>query len=413
MRNIFCLFLISFNCTVYIFGQPYTLSGNIRSAADNILLKGVTINVLNSHYGTISNEEGRFSIQVKDLPTKLFFSFIGFEQDSLEITTKNVDQILNVKLKEANTLVGTVEIRPQSYIQELISNILIKAKELDKNSYFGKIFYRQITQNNNRNIEIGESFYDAFISYKGISKWKLTQGRYAMKKAQGDEKLMGCVNCSVYISTSGLFTLNPPNVRDDSFRPIFSPMPLQPQSLNRYDFVVENKIQENNKEILRLKFSTKPTYKGFKVGGYILVDANTFEVYRYEGEVIFSTDLRVEFKMTYRESENGLVLNSISTTSYGSIPGTDIKRKIEQIAFVYDYIAKPHTNIFNRRRREEGFMGYYLEPDKKFIDRLKYDPDFWRNNPIIARTPLEESIIAEFEREGAFGNLLPQGTGDH
>ncbi|WP_041615751.1 hypothetical protein [Spirosoma linguale] len=43
--------------------------------------------------------------------------------------------------------------------------------------------------------------------------------------------------------------------------------------------------------------------------------------------------------------------------------------------------------------------------DLKIIQHAKYDPEFWRNNPVVRRTPLEEKIIKAFEQEGVMGNM--------
>ncbi len=53
----------------------------------------------------------------------------------------------------------------------------------------------------------------------------------------------------------------------------------------------------------------------------------------------------------------------------------------------------------------------YVSPEKPSQDladirRKPYDPAFWRDNPVVTRTPLEEEVIRSFEQEKAFGTMI-------
>lgn len=43
----------------------------------------------------------------------------------------------------------------------------------------------------------------------------------------------------------------------------------------------------------------------------------------------------------------------------------------------------------------------------KEIGKMKYEPEFWRDNPVIKRTPIEDEIINWFENKDIFGNFNP------
>ncbi|GHU79010.1 hypothetical protein FACS1894145_2230 [Bacteroidia bacterium] len=44
----------------------------------------------------------------------------------------------------------------------------------------------------------------------------------------------------------------------------------------------------------------------------------------------------------------------------------------------------------------------------KQIDKITYDPEFWKNNPIVKRTKIDEEIIRSFESQDAFGTFKPE-----
>jgi hypothetical protein len=55
-----------------------------------------------------------------------------------------------------------------------------------------------------------------------------------------------------------------------------------------------------------------------------------------------------------------------------------------------------------------GKSGKKLDSKDKLIekiDKTKYDSEFWKNNPIVKRTNVEEKIIKTFETSNAFGTF--------
>jgi hypothetical protein len=43
---------------------------------------------------------------------------------------------------------------------------------------------------------------------------------------------------------------------------------------------------------------------------------------------------------------------------------------------------------------------------EEVIKKFAYDPEFWKRNALIERTPTQEKIIQNLEGKGAFGNAL-------
>ncbi len=46
--------------------------------------------------------------------------------------------------------------------------------------------------------------------------------------------------------------------------------------------------------------------------------------------------------------------------------------------------------------------------DYRLIDKTEYQPEFWQNNPIIQRTPIENNVVNSFEKYGSFGEMFKQ-----
>ena len=70
-----------------------------KSKENLIPLQGVNIYWLNTSIGTISNEDGKFSISTNSKTNKLVLSFLGFQTDTLKIEKKsNISHVM----KESN-----------------------------------------------------------------------------------------------------------------------------------------------------------------------------------------------------------------------------------------------------------------------------------------------------------------------
>ncbi|MDL5049422.1 carboxypeptidase-like regulatory domain-containing protein [Oscillatoria amoena NRMC-F 0135] len=70
-----------------VFSQT-TISGLVRDGSTNEPLAGVNILVKGRVIGTISNSDGQFNLKVnQEPPLTLVFSFIGFRNQEIEITS--------------------------------------------------------------------------------------------------------------------------------------------------------------------------------------------------------------------------------------------------------------------------------------------------------------------------------------
>lgn len=95
---------ICFFLSFTLYGQERTITGSVTDI-QNESLPGVTIQVKNSHTGTITGMDGEFSIQVPDDHAVLIFSFIGYKTQELPINGK---QILKIKMQEDTQMIDEV-----------------------------------------------------------------------------------------------------------------------------------------------------------------------------------------------------------------------------------------------------------------------------------------------------------------
>ena len=88
------LFLMLTLCA-QVYAQEKTVTGIVTSAADGIGLPGVNVTVKGTTIGTVTDVDGKYSIDVKAATATLVFSSIGFGKQEIVVGTKSV---VDVKL---------------------------------------------------------------------------------------------------------------------------------------------------------------------------------------------------------------------------------------------------------------------------------------------------------------------------
>ncbi len=105
------LFLLSlFSSAQMAIGQKnYTISGSIKSKSNGEYIIGASIKVLNSDYGTTSNEYGFYSISLVPNTYQIVYSALGKTPDTLNINlVSNIEK--NISLLEANYELASVTV---------------------------------------------------------------------------------------------------------------------------------------------------------------------------------------------------------------------------------------------------------------------------------------------------------------
>jgi TonB-linked SusC/RagA family outer membrane protein len=88
--------------------QEFTVTGKVTSATDNGTLPGVTILVKGTSRGTLTSNDGTYSIEVSGSDATLVFSFIGFQTAEIPVDGRRViDVALEENVKALDEVVVT------------------------------------------------------------------------------------------------------------------------------------------------------------------------------------------------------------------------------------------------------------------------------------------------------------------
>ena len=126
MKRVIITFLCLL-CIVQAYSQSFTISGTIIDGESNEPLIGAGILVKGAGRGTITNIDGKYSLEVKRGET-LVFSFVGYQNQEVAITNQRT---LNIALRvsEANNPVSYTHLRAHETDSYLVCRLLLEKKK--------------------------------------------------------------------------------------------------------------------------------------------------------------------------------------------------------------------------------------------------------------------------------------------
>ncbi len=148
LRNFTLLLALFFSITSF---SQNVIKGVVLDANTGESLIGASIFSMETSEGTVTEFDGSFELKIKgDLPIKLTFSYTGYEEQVIEVTsTKNN---LNIKLGEAAIITSTVEVVGQRISEkQKASPLTVESMDL--------LAIKQTSSDN---------FYDGLGSLKGV-----------------------------------------------------------------------------------------------------------------------------------------------------------------------------------------------------------------------------------------------------
>ena len=124
-------------CLSFSLTQAYTVFGTILDADTEDLLSNVNIYIENSELGTVTNDEGYFSLDLNNKmgdSANLNIKIIGYEQKAIQLDlSKNKIDLGVIFLKSELLELDTIHIHSHKNESKQISDILLSGQELDNN----------------------------------------------------------------------------------------------------------------------------------------------------------------------------------------------------------------------------------------------------------------------------------------
>ena len=394
MKVKYCFLLSFLLCCSTAIAQR--VQGKIIDERTGNAIPYVSIGVLGSNNSTLSNENGEFELRVSKLPVSVRFSHITYLFTEINVSDQ---EKINVKLTPANIVLNQIVIKPKNAENLLVAALKKAKKHIDEVSY-AKAFYRQLTNVNDTASEIHELFYDVKWNPENIKGWVAKKGRFATAQE----------NPNFTINNQSYLTF----IFSGMLLPKESGKPVAPETIKNYKIRIERYIEQKNESIAVITCKLKkPTNKKISVNSTYYIGTKNLHIYRVENELI---NLPNNFKdVKDHKTVTPSKLNTISIFKPNGSKIPILESTATKLAISFTSAKRPY-NIrvsslliiyqIDSSLKNQRFLSLNVGvQDKKIINSIKYDPDFWKDNPIVKRTALESTFIKMMERKQAFESI--------
>ena len=387
--------------------EPFiTISGIVKDKQTKKRLGYVNLSVPGTSVGTITNEEGEFTIKVRNSlqARQVEVSHIGYLNDIIPVTGKNLSDY-TVWLEPNTNSLAEVIIRaddPRIIVQEALrkvdDNYLTTGSMLTG-------FYRETAQKGKRYINISEAIIDIYkTSYKGRSvdrdRVQIYKGRKLLSQKASDTlaiKLLGGPNLSVYVDV----VKNPDLL-------------LSPEILPYYAFRMEESTMLNDRPHYVISFVPAVILPYALYEGKLFINKERLSFSRAEfalnmDDQVKATEailrrkpfglrfkpLEVSFLVTYKEQEGVTRLSYIRNEVRFKC---DWKRKL----FSTNYTVVSEMVVTDGREAQSGIpYRFAFKADQSLSDKVLdfADESFWGAYNIIEPTESLENAVNKLKKQ--------------
>ncbi len=387
--------------------EPFiTISGIVKDKQTKKRLGYVNLSVPGTSVGTITNEEGEFTIKVRNSlqARQVEVSHIGYLNDIIPVTGKNLSDY-TVWLEPNTNSLAEVIIRaddPRIIVQEALrkvdDNYLTTGSMLTG-------FYRETAQKGKRYINISEAIIDIYkTSYKGRSvdrdRVQIYKGRKLLSQKASDTlaiKLLGGPNLSVYVDV----VKNPDLL-------------LSPEILPYYAFRMEESTMLNDRPHYVISFVPAVILPYALYEGKLFIDKERLSFSRAEfalnmDDQVKATEailrrkpfglrfkpLEVSFLVTYKEQEGVTRLSYIRNEVRFKC---DWKRKL----FSTNYTVVSEMVVTDGREAQSGIpYRMSFKADQSLSDKVLdfADEHVWGAYNIIEPTESLENAVNKLKKQ--------------
>lgn len=372
------------------------VSGKVLDKQTHQPVPYASVAVLGRPAGTTSNAEGEFVLTLSTLPGKLVVSQLGYGRDTVAVATAGA--LGPIELVPAPVTLPTVEMG--SYTAELLRKAYRELQRSYPTKQYGQAFYRQVTYLDGAPIEVQEMLWHAKANNAGFEGTALRQARYARQQ----DALLNYRNFSFFTKDFNIYSTKGDTARQGAI--------LSPSAAEYYTLKLVGITQSGGQNLAEVAFLGKPNFNPQHVAGSLVIDTDTYQILRFQvgidRQMHFNNPTfkpkegRMNYEVVFRPTAAGAVLDHLTIThnaTMGRLLKSDMQLKASALAYFYDWQPTPPAGLTYAAPNGK-------ESDLATVKRAAYDPAFWRANPVVKRTPLEEEVIRTFEQKKSFGTML-------
>ena len=401
MKRNYLLFVATWICCLCVMAQTdslWTFSGRVVDGRTRRPMPYVS--VTDRQVGTVTNEEGEFTLKLKERPEVIVFSCVGYK--SRKVRTEDFKSPMTVSMSPGTVMLNEIIVQ-NADAREIVLKAIDK---IDRN--YPRVpnllrgFYRETVQKRQRFVSVAEGVVDVYKSAYNRSDWRdgvaILKGRRLISQRSSDTlgvKLQGGPVLPVHLDLV--------KERDILF---------SDEELSHYDFSfkVSEKLDDRMQYVISLTPRVVMPYALYK--GTLYIDQETLAFTRIEVELDMSdtqkvTDLILRKKpLGLRFTPHELTV-SIDYKTDGGVTRINYIRNV--IRFRCDWkrrIFKSNFTVVSEMVVTDRKEGEQVRPIRvrdtfnrrdNFYDKVVYfnDPNFWGDENIIEPT---EDLLKGIEK---------------
>ncbi len=277
------LFLISL-----ISAQDLSIKGIVKDKNDLTSLSFANIRVKDSNYGTAANQDGKFELKLKPGNYKILFSFIGYNNYTLEINL-NSSKSYEIFLERTEVNLPELTVFPgENPALEIIEKAIEKKRERNKfiNSYqfnaytIGKVKTAGELSSRDNSVSVGLGSAD-FDSLQITGIFENTSKGYFSKPDNYKEEILAQKQSANFPSSINMLTGSRvmQNFYDNDIEFFGRPLtgPIADDALEHYYFYIKHTTAINGEAVFQIHMEPDdPSDPGFE--GSIFIKDKTFDL---------------------------------------------------------------------------------------------------------------------------------------
>ena len=383
-----------------------TVSGVVKDQKNHRKLEYVNVYVPGTNIGTVTNQDGAFTLKFKDPGKKVYlqFSYLGYSSNQVEVdplaSTGNEFFLSQSSFKLNEIVVSPVNPR------FLVEDAMMKVKQnYSPVPTLNHMFYRETVQKRNRYITISEAVTEAFKTpyVQGTSRdrVRITKSRSVASPDVRDTlsvKLEGGPNLATYVDA-----VKNPDIL------------LEFEYIEMYDYSFKDYVTIDDRVQYAIDFKPKPVMLDFPLYvGTIYIDRETLGISRIEFALDTSDPDKVtkqmlrrkpasmrfraqslQYVVTYRYQNGRYFLNYIRAEFKFRC---DWKRRL----FATNYTVVSEMVVTNRVDQPVDWVSYKesFHNSDVLTDKVMdfYDKEFWEDYNIIEPTESLEQAVGKLRK---------------
>lgn len=384
-KQIISFFLLG-GSALFLHAQNVAVSARVVDVETGEALPSATV-VIDSEKSTITNTDGDFVIEAAP-QEDLTVSYVGYKSFSMKVS--NVGTV--IKLTPYAVELDEVKVRPLKSILEKVTSRL-KEETAEYKKQESNFYYRQTTLNDGECCEYVESFLNGY-SEVALRQPSVITGRYGALKRTDNKRYSYVGN---YYEISCISPYSPHKIDK---KKIIVPLMLNSEEKYHIDYDILTD-KSNGNVIYKIVFTPHSKVQVPIVKGVIYVDADSYKIPKFEGEFLHNYivsnkkerfDSSLSFSVAYTYHRGFMEINSVTTKSEYSQYGISVS------------INSTLVNVGQKYYKGKRKLGTFSNLKDKIFS-AGYNAQFWKDNTVIKRTPLEEQVMKMFEKDNVFSNI--------